>query len=226
MEKEDVEPPVPAGLKKLTTAQVAFVDYLEIDDDLITAAAENSPPGEASPEGFEAWVGGLPGAEKDAMLLSLLNGSDPHLGVKLRKRFADSMGGVKLPDASPRRTVADLLAAAQAPSAKRREHQKQLAEKARAKKQADDAIKRAAYLDDLAKREPQAWTQVETLIATKLAKNYDDAVLLLRDLRDLANRDGSTQTFVTRLLGLQERHSQKPRLIKRIRQAGLVGNLK
>jgi hypothetical protein len=39
----DVEPPVPPGLGTLTAAQQALADFLRLDDDLLTTAAEASP---------------------------------------------------------------------------------------------------------------------------------------------------------------------------------------
>jgi len=54
-----IEPPVPAGLAKLTAAQEAMVEFLRIDIDLIAAAARGSaaPTDEAAP--FHRWLMGL-----------------------------------------------------------------------------------------------------------------------------------------------------------------------
>jgi hypothetical protein len=52
----DPEPPVPAGLKKLTPPLKAFADFFEIDPFLISAASERSP--DLSPLGqadFAPW---------------------------------------------------------------------------------------------------------------------------------------------------------------------------
>lgn len=43
-DEEDAEPPLPAGLGALTAAQMALVEFLDIDEDLLTAAAAASPP--------------------------------------------------------------------------------------------------------------------------------------------------------------------------------------
>ncbi|GAB3394271.1 hypothetical protein [Amycolatopsis echigonensis] len=41
---DDLEPPVPPGLGTLTAAQRALADFLRLDDELITIAAQVSPP--------------------------------------------------------------------------------------------------------------------------------------------------------------------------------------
>ncbi|MGH8654762.1 MAG: hypothetical protein ACREYE_22505 [Gammaproteobacteria bacterium] len=45
-------------------------------------------------------------------------------------------------------------------------------------------------LNELARREPETWRKVDLLIATKKPGDYDEAVKLLRDLRDLGIREG------------------------------------
>lgn len=47
--------------------------------------------------------------------------------------------------------------------------------------------RRAKQLKSLVGQEEKLWTQVHDLVATKLPKNYDQAVKILIDLRDLAS---------------------------------------
>jgi len=128
-----------------------------------------------------------------------------------------------LPDAKETpRTVHDLLGAAEERTEKRRreETQRAAAEEARRKQKA--AEERDRYLDNLARREPMIWEQVEMLISTKQPSRYDDAVKLLCDLRDLALRDSRVSEVEARLLRLYEAHDKKPSLIERLRRAGLT----
>ena len=67
----------------------------------------------------------------------------------------------------------------------------------------------------MARREPATWREVEELIATKRPKDYDRAVTLLVDLRDLAGRTGRTAEAEAQILELRQRHSNKPSLLKR-----------
>jgi hypothetical protein len=41
---DDLEPPVPPGLRTLTAAQRALTDFLRLDGDLFAVAAQTSPP--------------------------------------------------------------------------------------------------------------------------------------------------------------------------------------
>ncbi len=62
---------------------------------------------------------------------------------------------------------------------------------------------------------------MDTLIATKRPADYDEAVRLLTDLRDLHAQGGRTATFEARLGGLREQHARKPSLVQRLDRAGL-----
>src|SRR5262249_2822106 len=83
------------------------------------------------------------------------------------------------------------------------------------------AAARARHLDALAGREEKLWRQVETAIQSKQPKQYDHAIELLKDLRDLAGRTGSGEDVSQRSRDLRERHHSKPSLIQRLDRAGL-----
>jgi hypothetical protein len=96
--------------------------------------------------------------------------------------------------------------------------EKSAAEKARRAREA--AAVRAQYLDSLAGREPQLWRKIEDLVATRLPKDYNEAVRLLADLRDLAARNQTT-AFQSQLAGFRTIHARKPSLLTRLKQVGL-----
>ncbi len=62
---------------------------------------------------------------------------------------------------------------------------------------------------------------MDALIATKRPADYDAAVLLLTDLRDLYIQTNRTPAFEARLSGLREQHARKPSLVQRLDRAGL-----
>jgi len=76
-------------------------------------------------------------------------------------------------------------------------------------------------LSVLAKREEEAWRQLDGLIATKHPNECDEAIVLLCDLRDLCARTGRQAEAMARVARLREEHGNKPSPIKRIRRAGL-----
>ncbi|MFG2099369.1 hypothetical protein ACGFJ5_02100 [Micromonospora echinaurantiaca] len=76
-------------------------------------------------------------------------------------------------------------------------------------------------LDTLAVDQPAAWQRADELIATKKPRDYDAAVQLLVDLRDLAERDGDSGLFRNRLAEPRAVHARKPSLLERLNRAGL-----
>jgi hypothetical protein len=223
---EDIEPVVPPGLGKLSASLESFVEFLRIDEDLLHAAAQASTAMadiRLSRDEVRAWVAGLPTGEKDDILAGLIVDEDLTLATELLHRFLkrrDHAGrGSDVPAA--RRTVGELLRAAQARTEERRQAKaRKRAEEAERRKR-EAAIARAKYLDEIASREPQLWTRIDNLIATKQPNRYDEAVSLLVDLRDLAQRDGRDRQFRSRLEAIYLAHARKPSFIDRLRKAGL-----
>jgi hypothetical protein len=225
LDEETPEPPVPPGLDQLSAGQSGLADFLRIDPDLCAVAAAASPPLDAAvPTDAEVarWVAEMPVADKDAVVLRLLRDDDRHLRTELLRRFRDQPAAGN--GAHSRRTAGQLLAAAQArqEEREREEAQRQAAEQARRERAA--AAAREAHLTDLAGRQPEAWLQVSTLIDTKKPKDYDTAIVLLRDLRDVSARAGTSAEFTRRMGQLHQQHQRKPSLIDRMHRAGLIGD--
>jgi hypothetical protein len=73
-----VEPPVPAGLARLTGPQQALAGFLHVDPHLLTAAARASgaaPSRAIDKDALAAWIRALPQREKDALLLDAALGT-------------------------------------------------------------------------------------------------------------------------------------------------------
>jgi hypothetical protein len=110
---DNLEPAVPPGLGTLTAAQRALADFLRLDDDLLTIAAQASPPLEDTadnPDDLAAWLPDLPTAEKDRLLVRVLLGEGVRVRMELLQRYRGDTAPVISDPA--RRTVADLLDAA------------------------------------------------------------------------------------------------------------------
>ena len=65
-----------------------------------------------------------------------------------------------------------------------------------------------------------SWLRVADLVATRLPKEYDQAVCLLLDLRDLAARSDPA-AFQSQLDRFRTAQARKPSLIARLKDAGL-----
>ncbi|MBI4737653.1 MAG: hypothetical protein HY766_16590 [candidate division NC10 bacterium] len=74
----------------------------------------------------------------------------------------------------------------------------------------------------LAKREAEAWRQVDALSATKRPGDYAAAVRLLKDLTDLGQKRGRQAEVRDRLARLRQAHARKPTLLQRLKAAGLM----
>jgi hypothetical protein len=116
--------------------------------------------------------------------------------------------------------VAQLLEAAEAHRAERERQEAEQEALARAK-QERKAAARTAYLDTLVGKEEALWGQVATLIAAMKPKEYDRAVQILADLRDLAARGNTNREFAARLAAPREEYAKRRGLIDRLDKAGL-----
>jgi len=204
------EPPVPPGLRALSPALHAFVEFFEIDEMIIRVAAEVSGDFAAQPEGWlRSALSQLPAGERDAFLLRLARG-EPHLTVELKRRLREIS---PLPETAPppRRTVGWLLRAAEA----RRERERQ--------RRAEEAeARRIRDLKVLAERESEVWAEVESLIEQMQSKPYDDAVSRLISLRKLAEYQGEEDAFQQRIDQIYERYSRRSGLQRRMRDVDLL----
>ena len=72
---------------------------------------------------------------------------------------------------------------------------------------AEDEASRSRYLDQLGRREEATWSQIAAHIQKRQPNEYDKAVTLLIDLRDLAVRQGRVASFHS---ALGELHQNQP----------------
>jgi len=113
LEPSDEEPPCPPGLKSLSAPLDALAEFLRIDRDLLAVAAEASPPIQGDKRALGRWVRGLREAEKDALLVRLMDGGMPSPRAELLHRYRRSGARTAPGSHKGRRTVAQLLAASE-----------------------------------------------------------------------------------------------------------------
>jgi len=205
------EPPVPAGMKKLSPTLRNFVDFFEIDMDIVNAAAQDSTSKSQPEAQLSNYLVKLPEDEKLDYLKRLLAG-ETYLDVALSKRLRE-LAGVdteSLPTSDQPRTIRQLMTLADQVEQKRLEKERQQAEAARKK-----------HLEKVAKVEDAYWARVPQLIEQKRAKPYDEAVTILKDLRDLAAQRGELTSFQAKMHDIQETYPTLRGLHKRLQSAGL-----
>ena len=217
----EMEPPVPPGLAGLSGPLQDLCEFLRIDEHLVAAAGEASDKAEDPRSGLAAWISALPGEEKDQLLLQVVEGNGGAIGPGLIRRFRADRKRDSSDHQQRRRTVGELLEAAerQRQEAERKRQEHLAAERKRKEARARAAKKKR--LDALEGNEEAAWQKVESLASSKKQPAYDEAVVMLQDLRDLAARQEGSGLFEIRLEALRRDHARKYSFIKRLDKAGL-----
>ena len=197
--EKSVEPEVPLGLSNLTAPQDAMVEFLRIDEDLISAAATGSDRISDDRTALTTWTLALSPRAKDEWLRRAIDDPDLALGGEMLRAFRAK---AKPAQVAGRRTVAQLLAAAE-----RHREQRERAESARAEK-ANQAVEaaRTKRLNVLAKRIDEVWAELEVLVCKSA---YEEAVKLAIDLRDLGSRDGGPGSFDVRFQAMRKRQLRR-----------------
>ena len=223
------EPPVPPGLKALTAPLQAFVDFLNIDTELIEVAAERSGPrGATEPSASElkGWIRSLAATEKDEWLLRIARGDEPHARRSLLRRFREAAPDRNaLPsddDHTPGRTVAEISAVWQQRLEAKHRRLAEEAAKERERRAQAEAQARREHLENVASCSSAVWEEASAWIAKRTPKGYDQAVKLLVDLKDAAALADCGEEFDRRLDELRSRHVGKPSFMRRLRDAALA----
>ncbi len=117
-----IEPPLPPGMKKLSKPLRALIEFLRIDPDLLSVAAEQS--GELNvtrtqENGVDDWVKLLSSKRKNEIIARILSGDVNAVRRQLIKEFRSSQGQPTLPPQTTKRSVTEILAAAAARSESR-----------------------------------------------------------------------------------------------------------
>ncbi|EAZ89038.1 hypothetical protein [Crocosphaera chwakensis] len=209
LEYSEIEPPIPPGLNKLSSALNSFVELFEIDEHLLKVAAKNSQnKTNLSQQQIEKAIGQIPRPECNKMLLKLSQG-DLSVEAELHQRI------LQIVDNSPslisgQRTSQHLFELAQS---------ERIKEQQALQKQAE--ARRINRLEALASQENQVWQNIEELISKKQSKPYDEAVKLLSQLHDLAIYQDKESFFQDKINDLYQRYSRRPGLLNRLKKRGL-----
>jgi hypothetical protein len=209
--EEVLEPPVPAGLKKLSASLQAFADFFEIDSHFISAAAAASQKAGLSLEpDLEAAITKLTRAETDAFLLQIARG-DPGAVLALKKKLTHSTRAKPASAFRSKRSASEIFALARS-----------IDIEAKRKAQAKAERQRIERLEELARTEESVWADVENLLSQKRASAYDEATKLLRELRDMFEHKQRQAGFAQRFQVIRERYGKSAALTDRFRRAGLM----
>jgi hypothetical protein len=226
IQEDDVEPPVPAGLRTLSQSLECFANFLGMDFDLLAAAAEQSEDESQlriSSSEILAWVRGMPETEKDSLLARIIEDDVAHPEVALRQR-AFSEIQAKYPatvGSAPRRTPLKILARAVAITKDRQRIKREAAERERLRRQ-QEQVEQEENIWNLCAAQRSIFGPKPTNSSSRNGRNYDEATSILQDLRELAEKDGLSSAFHQRMQSLCRDHASKPALLEKFQKAKLA----
>lgn len=209
LDEQQDEPPVPDGLSQLSAPLSAFAELWQINPYLIQVAARDSTkPPSVSDHSFKLAIQKLSRDECESFLMRLAQG-EANLNVTLKQRLHAILNNTSLHN-TPQRTIKQLLADAQQQERRVKLEQKQQAE-----------IHRRKELESLVNQEDYLWQQVDSLIAKKQVKPYEEAVQILVNLQDLASYQHKQDAFSLQMQRIYKQYSRLSGLLRRLRKAGL-----
>ena len=155
--------------------------------------------------------------EKEAIILRVM-ADEAQLGMELKIRFARETISRNETEMNEQRRTAGESSRLQGLTEDKGRQAAERAAAEKARKEKETAAARDEYLSRLAGRENEIWLKIESLISTKQPGKYDEAVKLLVDLRDFAERSGKMEGFFSLYRELCGRHEKKPSLLRKIQK--------
>lgn len=218
--EDDVEPPLPAGLKTLTPAQIALTEFLQIDPDWLAASVQASsalPDGEAVDPEMDNWLAMQTIDEMQAMMRLLLEGRSQEAERTLRLRYLNWQRKQSThTQSSTRRTVAEIGEGRAQAQSQRLEMQRQQQAVQEAQRQAQ----RLQQLEHLAAHSDIVWATIDKTLQRGSGQAYDQAlqaVLNLHQALSLVKREKAFQQGLMKLLVV---HSKRRSWVQRLIKAG------
>jgi hypothetical protein len=206
-ERDVAVPPVPPGLKQLTSAQSELAKLLQVSPELLVAAAQHSTTTTVKPDNdFAAWIELLPENRRKAYLLRLAH-NEPGLSHQLVRELRDLGRVNKTADPEGEHVTFATLFAESTDIKERREREQREQEQ----------LARQRHLQDVHKQQQIYWKQIDQMTKQAAGANYDTALGLLVDLRDAAEYFQESQQFQTRFNNWVVPLLRRPALIKRLK---------
>ena len=204
-----MDPPIPPGLRQLSSALRRFIDQFDVSPGLVAAAAEASPEQVREAEtDFSSLVAQLSREECDRLLCRFAQ-SDTTAGVELKKRLL-SLNSCQPAVQAIRLSFGELLKRAN-----------RIEKALRRKREEEARSKHAAEMEALAIREAETWQEVESLVEMKQPKQYETAVQMLAKLKELSEFRDLKADYRQRLNILCERYRNRSGFKRRVQRAKL-----
>lgn len=225
--EDEAEPEVPTGLSALSPAQQALAEFLEIDPDMLAAAAAGSVPGQPAAAGdaegddarFDAWLQTWPREAMLDVLKRLAQGRGQEAERHVRGRHAAWLKAQRLPadTGARRRSVAELHELAESLSSVQQEREA----RQRAEEEAARRREREEDLRRLMAEADQRWEAIDAQARRGTALGYEYAVRALTDLAEAYTLTSTPQEFERTLRRFLVPHAKRGALLRRLTAAGL-----
>jgi hypothetical protein len=207
-EYEIAVPPVPPGFGALTSAQQALAELLQVPEELLAAAARHIQAAPSTPEDdFAALVELLPPERRTEYLIRLAR-NEPGLSRLLVKELRTLRHG-SASAASPAGecvTYATLLRESQT-----------IRDQMERERREREQLTRQRHIEDIHEHQDVYWHRAEVAVARGSGAGYDEAVQVLGELREVADRFQETQQFQARFRAWVQPHLRRPAFVQRLR---------
>ena len=225
-EDDVLEPALPPGLADLSPAQQALVEFLEIDRDLLAAAASASPAAaqagtEQQDRDLDGWLAQWTPQETAAVLKLMVQGQEQAQAAlrQVRARHAAWLKArqPQTPPDAMQRSLAQLRQEAEAISIVRQQQEAL----ARAAQEAEQRRLREVHLRQLMADAKTQWAAADAQAQRGTASGYEQAVRILADLAEGYALTTGQSTFDQELRRLLVPHARRGALLRRLSEAGL-----
>ncbi|MBS0443764.1 MAG: hypothetical protein JSR38_17555 [Proteobacteria bacterium] len=220
---ETLEPEVPPGLAELSPPQQALVEFIEVDPDLLAAAAAGSEHvadnESAQPADIDAWLAEWSRGDMAAMLKLMAQGQGREAERRVRSHhmaWSKARHPLRASSAT-RRTVRQLRELARSATASRLARETQVRTAAETERRLEREATLRLLMVDVDKR----WAAIDALATRGSASGYERAVRTLKDLSDAYALTSTRKEFDRALRRLLVRHATRGALLRRLTDAGL-----
>lgn len=201
-------PPIPTGLKRLSSAQAALIKQFPVDPDALAVAAEFSPANQADRIPMSAVLERLSTQEMRALLGRVAEGGGSRVVAELNRLTFPP----KQPSAVQSRMCGDFATTIIEAQSIRKKAEAEAA--AAARRLAKE--RRRKHLASVMLRADLVWSGLAPLMDQKIASAYDQVAAQLHELRDAYLQAGDTSEFTRRIGEFRNRYSNRPAMMRRI----------
>lgn len=205
------EPSLPSNLNTLDGSLESFVNFWEIDIDLIRSASEKSKAEEIiSDEALITQINHLSDREKEQYLSALIS-NEVRAKNELRKRLLELYQGPKESKKQEPRTLSELMEGMARQHKIRSEEERIEAEKAHQRK-----------MEMVGEEEARLWQSVEENATLKTAKGYDKATEILKDLKQYHNWKTDWVSFEKKMENILRKYGKSVAFKRRLQSNEII----